>query len=330
MVPLIGFANPPHGRPLTGSWLDLVPQANAILHQLSTGISIGTKAFSHYGSLPPKCAFAREAYYPQAMDLSPQDDSGLAARRAIRDGRHRGPTSGLAPGYVQGNLAILPQALAADFMSFCELNPKPCPLIGTSTPGDWRVPALGEDLDIRTDLPRYRVWRHGELVAEPNSLTEFWRDDLVSFVIGCSFSFEEALMAEGIEIRHIALGRNVPMYRTSIATNAAGPFHGPMVVSMRPMSPADTTRAIAITARFPMVHGAPVHIGNPEQIGIKDIAKPDYGDAVPIDADEVPVFWACGVTPQSVIATMRPEFCITHYPGSMLVTDRKNSEFAIP
>ena len=255
--------------------------------------------------------------------------AGLAARLAIRAGSHRGPTSGLAPGYVQGNLAILPQELAGDFLRFCQLNPKPCPLIGSSAPGDWRVPALGDDIDIRTDLPRYRVWRNGELVAEPEDVRAFWRDDLVSFVIGCSFSFEEALMADGIEMRHIALNRNVPMYRTSIATTEAGPFHGPMVVSMRPMKPADAIRAIQITTRFPAVHGAPVHIGKPEMIGIVDIAKPDYGDAVPVRDDEIPVFWACGVTPQSVIATVKPEFCITHYPGSMLVTDRKNTEFAI-
>ena len=255
--------------------------------------------------------------------------SGLSARRDIRCGAHRGPTSGLAPGFVQGNLVILPRTLAADFLTFCQLNPKPCPLIGTSAPGDWRVPELGDDIDIRTDLPRYRVWRNGELVAEPETINEVWREDLVSFVIGCSFSFEEALMADGIEIRHIARGCNVPMYRTSIATQAAGPFHGPMVVSMRPMKPADAIRAVQITSRFPAVHGAPVHIGKPELIGISDIMKPDYGDAVPVGDDELPVFWACGVTPQSVIATVKPEFCITHYPGSMLVTDRKNSEFGV-
>jgi uncharacterized protein YcsI (UPF0317 family) len=260
---------------------------------------------------------------------APPSDSGLAARLAIRAHQHRGPTSGLAPGYVQGNLAILPQALAADFLRFCQLNPKPCPLIGLSAPGDGRVPALGEDLDIRTDLPRYRVWRNGELVAEPDDVRDFWRDDLVSFVIGCSFSFEEALMSDSIELRHITLKRTVPMYRTSITTAAAGPFHGPMVVSMRPLTPAKAIRAIQITTRFPAVHGAPVHIGKPELIGIADIGKPDYGDAVPVGVDELPVFWACGVTPQSVIATVKPDFCITHYPGAMLVTDRKNSEFAI-
>ena len=266
---------------------------------------------------------------PLRRDDAALPGSGHAARLAVRRGDHHGPTSGLAPGYVQGNLAILPNALAADFLRFCQLNPKPCPLLASSAPGDWRLPALGEDLDIRTDLPRYRVWRNGELAAEPNDVREFWRDDLVSFVIGCSFSFEEALMADGIEMRHIVRGCNVPMYRTSIATAEAGPFHGPMVVSMRPMTPKNAIRAVQITTRFPAVHGAPVHIGKPELIGIKDLDKPDYGDALPVGADELPVFWACGVTPQSVIATVKPEFCITHYPGSMLVTDRKNSELAI-
>jgi uncharacterized protein YcsI (UPF0317 family) len=269
------------------------------------------------------------AVTPMRRDDAIATGSGLAARLAIRAGKHRGVTSGLAPGFVQGNLAILPNALAADFLRFCQLNPKPCPLIGSSAPGDLRVPALAEDLDIRTDLPRYRVWRNGELVAEPEDVRDFWRDDLVSFVIGCSFSFEEALMADGIEMRHIVRGCNVPMYRTSIATKEAGPFHGPMVVSMRPMSPANAIRAIQITTRFPAVHGAPVHIGKPELIGIADLAKPDYGDALPVRDDEIPVFWACGVTPQSVIATVKPDFCITHYPGNMLVTDRRNTEFAI-
>jgi uncharacterized protein YcsI (UPF0317 family) len=268
------------------------------------------------------------AVAPLRRDETAPPYSGLAARLAVRSGAHRGPTAGLAPGYVQGNLAILPKTLAADFMQFCRLNPKPCPLIGTSAPGDPAVPELG-DIDIRTDLPRYRVWKNGELMAEPEDITEFWRDDLVSFVIGCSFSFEEALTAEGIELRHITHGCNVPMYRTSIATHAAGPFHGPMVVSMRPLKPADAIRAVQITTRFPAVHGAPVHLGKPELIGIRDVMKPDYGDAVEVRADELPVFWACGVTPQSVIATVKPDFCITHYPGSMLVTDRKNTEFAI-
>jgi len=258
-----------------------------------------------------------------------RSETGRDARRRIRSGGHRSTTSGLAPGYVQGNLAILPAALAADFARFCALNPKPCPLIGQSEPGDPRLPMLGEDLDIRTDIPRYRVWRNGELVEEMSNLNKVWRDDLVSFVLGCSFSFEEALIENGLELRHQTCNSNVPMYRTNIQCAPAGPFHGPMVVSMRPFTPAKAIRAIQVTTRFPSVHGAPVHIGKPELIGIRDIAKPDYGDAVPLRDDELPVFWACGVTPQSVVATVKPEFCITHAPGYMLVTDLLNSQLAV-
>ena len=255
--------------------------------------------------------------------------TGRAARLAIRRNQYAGPTSGLAPGFVQANLAILPQALAQGFLQFCQLNPKPCPLLGISAPGDPRIPALADDLDIRTDLPRYRVWRDGALVDEPSDVAKWWRDDLVTFAIGCSFSFEQALLEAGIELRHMSCNCTVPMYRTSVETAAAGPFHGPLVVSMRPMKPADAIRAIQITTRFPSVHGAPVHIGKPESIGIKDLARPDWGDAVPVHDDELPVFWACGVTPQSVIMEARLDFCITHYPGAMLVTDRRNTEFAI-
>jgi uncharacterized protein YcsI (UPF0317 family) len=255
--------------------------------------------------------------------------TGLSARLAIRRNDYCGPTAGMAPGFVQANLAILPQKLAQDFLQFCQRNPKPCPLIGVSAPGDPGIPALGADLDIRTDTPRYRIWRDGALVDEPQDLLKWWRDDLVTFAIGCSFSFEQALLEAGIELRHMTCNCTVPMYRTSIATEPAGPFRGPLVVSMRPMKPADAIRAIQITTRFPSVHGAPVHLGRPELIGIKDIAAPDYGDAVPVDDDEIPVFWACGVTPQSVIAAAKPELCITHYPGAMLVTDRRNTEFAI-
>src|SRR5215472_9728088 len=255
--------------------------------------------------------------------------NGRAARLAIRRNQHSGPTSGVAPGFVQGNLAILPQALAQDFLQFCRRNPKPCPLIGVSAPGDWRIPELGDDLDIRTDLPRYRVWKNGVLADEPADLTRYWRDDLVTFAIGCSFSFEQALLDGGIELRHMTCDCTVPMYRTAIETTPAGPFRGRLVVSMRPMTPADAIRAVQITTRFPSVHGAPVHLGKPESIGIADIQKPDWGDAVPVHDDELPVFWACGVTPQSVIMQARPDFCITHYPGAMLVTDRRNTEFAI-
>jgi uncharacterized protein YcsI (UPF0317 family) len=258
-----------------------------------------------------------------------QMSSGLEVRRECRSGRFDGPTAGLAPGFVQGNLAILPGDWADDFLRFCHANPKPCPLLGVSDAGNPALPTLGADLDVRTDLPRYRVWEHGTLITSPTDLMSVWRDDLVSFVIGCSFSFEEALLDAGIELRHMTCNCTVPMYRTSVETVAAGPFHGPLVVSMRPMKPADAIRAIQITTRFPSVHGAPVHIGKPQSIGIKDLARPDWGDAVPVGNDELPVFWACGVTPQSVIMTVRPDFCITHYPSAMLVTDRRNIEFAI-
>jgi uncharacterized protein YcsI (UPF0317 family) len=251
------------------------------------------------------------------------------ARHACRIGQHTGPTASVAPGYVQGNLVVLPRTLAADFQTFCERNPRPCPLIGMSEAGRPHIPALGADLDIRTDLPRYRVWRNGGLVDEPTDVSNYWRDDLVAFVLGCSFSFEEALQAEGLRIRHIEQCCNVPMYRTNVPCAPAGPFAGPLVVSMRPFKPADAARAANITARYPAVHGAPVQIGDPAALGIADLGRPDYGDAVDIAADEVPVFWACGVTPQSIILESKPAFAITHAPGCMLVTDRRNAEFAI-
>jgi uncharacterized protein YcsI (UPF0317 family) len=253
---------------------------------------------------------------------------GRDERLRIRSGAFTGPTAGLAPGNVQTNLVILPQALANDFLRFAGANPRPCPVLAVSEAGNPTFPSLARDLDIRTDLPRYRIWRCGKLVEELTNIGHLWRDDLVSFAIGCSFSFEEALIEDGIEIRHIACGSNVPMYRTSIPCVPAGAFHGPLVVSMRPLRPADAIRAVQITSRFPSVHGAPVHIGLPELIGIKDITKPDYGDAVPVHVDELPVFWACGVTPQAAIAEVKPEFCITHAPGSMLITDLRNSRLA--
>lgn len=250
------------------------------------------------------------------------------ARREYRAGKYAS-TAGVAPGYVQGNLVILPQEQAAAFHRFCQLNPKPCPIIGMSEVGDPSIPALGLDLDIRTDIPQYVVWKDGEAIERPFEVTKHWRDDLVSFVIGCSYSFEEALLADDLPIRHIEQDVLVPMYRTNIACKSAGPFAGPMVVSMRPMKPADAIRAVQITSRFPAVHGAPVHLGLPQSIGIKDISKPDYGDAVQIKDDEIPVFWACGVTPQAVIAAARVPFAITHAPGVMLVTDLKNKHLAV-
>ena len=252
----------------------------------------------------------------------------VAARHACRAG-NSATTAGVANGYVQGNLAILPEKFASAFHRFCQLNPKPCPIIGMSDVGNPKIPALGLDLDIRTDLPRYRVWKDGEVIEEPTNIIAHWRDDLVAFVIGCSYSFEEALLADDIPIRHIERGLRVPMYRTNIACASAGPFAGPMVVSMRPLKPADAIRAVQITSRFPSVHGAPVHLGLPQSIGIADIAKPDYGDAVPIEVNEIPVFWACGVTPQAVIAAAKVPFAITHAPGLMLVTDLKNKHLAV-
>jgi uncharacterized protein YcsI (UPF0317 family) len=253
---------------------------------------------------------------------------GRDARLAYRRG-DTGVSAGVAPGLVQGNLVVLPERQAASFHRFCQLNPKPCPIIGMSEAGDPHIPSLGLDLDIRSDLPRYRVWRHGKLVEEPADIKSLWRDDLVAFVIGCSFSFEEALVADGLSIRHIDERRNVPMYRTSISCVPTGEFSGPMVVSMRPFKPADAIRAVQITTRFPAVHGAPVHLGLPELIGIHDLSKPDYGDAVTVHPDEIPVFWACGVTPQSIILESKPEFAITHAPGRMLVTDLPNTRFSM-
>ena len=252
-----------------------------------------------------------------------------AIRQRIRRGEITGHTSGLAPGRVQGNVVILPARLAADFLRFCQANPKPCPLLAVSEPGDPALPALGADIDMRSDVPRYRVFRHGEMVEEPTDIGHLWRDDLVSFVLGCSFSFEWALLEDGLRLRHQDEGRNVPMYRTSVPTVAAGNFRGPLVVSMRPFRPAEAIRAIQITSRFPGVHGAPVHLGKPELIGIRDLARPDCGDAVTVGTDELPVFWACGVTPQAVIAEAKPDFCITHAPGAMLITDLSNSRLAV-
>ncbi|GHU07360.1 UPF0317 protein [Betaproteobacteria bacterium] len=255
--------------------------------------------------------------------------SALEARQAIRRGEWVRHTSGLAPRNAQANLAILPEKLASDFLRFCQRNPKPCPLLAVSEPGDPFLPTLGEDVDIRSDVPQYRVWRNGKLVEEVTDITPFWRDDLVSFLLGCSFSFEHALIDAGIELRHVTQGKNVAMYRTNIETIPAGPFHGPMVVSMRPMTAANAIRAVQLTARVPRVHGAPVHLGDPAQIGIADINKPDFGEAVDILPGELPVFWACGVTPQSVVMSMSPEFCITHSPGYMLITDLLNSDLAL-
>jgi uncharacterized protein YcsI (UPF0317 family) len=249
------------------------------------------------------------------------------ARRIIRAGEHTGHTAGIAPAFVQGNLCILPKDMALEFAAFCQRNPKPCPLIGMGAPGDPTLPDLG-DIDIRTDLPRYRVFEAGRLVDEPTDIAKYWSDDLVTFVLGCSFSFERPLLEAGLRLAHIEHDTTVPMYRTSIACVPAGRFKGPMVVSMRAFAPADAIRAIQITSRFPAVHGAPVHIGLPEAIGIADLSRPDWGDPPRIEPGQLPVFWACGVTPQAAIEAARPALCITHKPGAMLITDKLNTALA--
>jgi len=251
-------------------------------------------------------------------------------RQLIRINQHDGVTSGLCQGYVQCNLVILPQAWAEQFTLFCRANPKPCPLIAISKVGDPHIAELGQDLDIRTDISSYRLFEDGQLTREMSDISHLWNDDLVSFLIGCSFSFEEALIAEGLDVRNISEQRNVPMYRTNIDCTAAGPFKGKMVVSMRPFNDADAKEAIKITGRFPSVHGAPVHVGDPKIIGINNINQPDYGDAVTINSDEQPIFWACGVTPQVALQQAKPPFCITHSPGCMLITDLLNSSFEQP
>ncbi|MDO5640855.1 MAG: putative hydro-lyase [Paracoccus sp. (in: a-proteobacteria)] len=253
----------------------------------------------------------------QSVDLSdPQ-----AMRAAIRQGAFSGPTAGMGGDALQANLVILPKADAVDFLRFCQQNPRPCPLLAVGEPGDPSLPTLGKDIDLRHDLPRYRLWRDGALTDEPTDIAGLWRDDLVSFALGCSFSFEDALARAGIPLRHQAAGRNVPMYRTNIQTRPAGRFAGPLVVSLRPMPAADAIEAAIICNGFPLAHGAPVHLGDPAQIGIADLAHPDYGDAPDIHPGDMPVFWACGVTPQAVLEAARLPFAITHAPGHMLVTD---------
>ncbi|MBC7602344.1 MAG: putative hydro-lyase [Ramlibacter sp.] len=245
-----------------------------------------------------------------------------ALRLAAREGRFNEPTSGHAPGYLQANLMIVPQAYAFDFLLFCQRNPKPCPLIEVLEPGALE-PKCASGADIARDIPGYRVYRDGELAGEPDEIAHLWRDDFVSFLIGCSFSFEAAVVDAGVPLRHVRQGRNVAMYRTNIPCESAGPFEGEMVVSMRPIKSRDVAKVVEISGRFAVAHGAPVHIGNPAAIGITDLARPDYGDAVSIEEDEVPIFWACGVTPQWVAQKSRLPLCITHAPGKMFVTDLK-------
>ncbi len=263
---------------------------------------------------------------------SPRDlaDASPGQLRALaRQGELRGNTSGLAPGFVQCNLVILPETWATDFLRFCQANPRPCPLLGVSPePGATGLPRLG-DIDLRSDLPAYRVFRDGRLVEERGDIASLWQDDFVAFALGCSFSFEEALIAAGLEVRNVSEGANVPMYRSNLRCESAGAFRGDMVVSMRPFPAADAIRAIQICSRFPAVHGAPVHLGDPSLIGIDDLGRPDFGDPVSVREDELPLFWACGVTPQVALEQAAPPLAITHSPGCMLITDLRNAELAV-
>jgi uncharacterized protein YcsI (UPF0317 family) len=265
---------------------------------------------------------ATHAMRQTASSLSP-----TALRQMIRQGLYDGPTCGLAPGYVQANLVILPLDWAGEFQQFCWSNPKPCPLLHRTALGSPHCPEWGS-IDLRSDLPRYRVFRNGELVDSPTDIGRLWQNDLVGFLIGCSFSFEEALIEAGLPVRHVQLGRNVPMYITNRPCAPAGRFHGALVVSMRPIPSSSVERVIEVTGRFERVHGAPVHVGDPAELGVADIDCPDFGDAVPVHDNEVPVFWACGVTPQRAIAVAKPPLAITHVPGCMLVTDIPNRTLA--
>ena len=250
-------------------------------------------------------------------------------RQLIRNGSLVQPTSGIAPGHVQANLAILPRDLAFDFLLFCQRNPKPCPLLEVVEPGDVEPAQFAPGADLRTDVPLYRVYEYGEMTAEVEDISEFWRDDFVSFLLGCSFSFETALIRAGIPLRHIEQDTNVSMFITNIPATSAGVFTGPTVVSMRPVRQEQVVRAVQVTSRFPAVHGAPLHVGDPSAIGIEDIMRPDFGEPTEVKDGEVPVFWACGVTPQAAAMASRPSMMITHSPGYMFITDKKDEDLAV-
>lgn len=250
-------------------------------------------------------------------------------RELIRKGEVDLPTSGMSEGYLQANLAILPKKYAYDFLLFAQRNPKPCPILEVLDEGSPITKIMADGADIRTDVPRYRIYKDGEYVKEVKDLKDLWRDDFVTFVIGCSFSFEKAMLEADVPVRHIEDEHNVPMYITNIATLPAGIFHGNTVVSMRPIPYKDIVRATTVTARFPATHGAPIHIGDPSIIGIKDIDKPDFGEKSIIKEGEVPVFWACGVTPQAVAMASKPEIMITHAPGHMLILDKKDAYVSV-
>lgn len=250
------------------------------------------------------------------------------ARAAFRDGLAV-PTSGFAYGHAQANLIIVPRAQAFDVLLFAQRNPKPCPILGILDAGETEGPLL-VDGDIRTDVPRYTIYENGVKTAEPTDITPYWRDDLVTFIVGCSFTFESALRAGGVAVAHIDQGVNVPMFRTSRRCASAGVMSGPLVVSMRPIPASQVADAVRITSRYPAVHGAPVHVGNPGELGIMDLQRPDFGDPVSIPDGHIPVFWACGVTPQAAVMETRPELAIGHAPGHMLVTDARDSDYQVP
>jgi len=242
-------------------------------------------------------------------------------RAEIRAGRYTGHTAGLGRGHLQANLVILPVGMALDFMRFCQRNPKPCPLVGVSDTGDPMMRTLGRDIDIRSDVPAYNIYRAGRLERSVPDITDLWGDDMVAFALGCSFTFEHALMQAGLPLWHVENDTTVPMFRTSVPCVSAGPFSARMVVSMRALPKGRVDEAAALSRRYPLAHGAPVHLGDPAEIGIPDIARPDWGDPAPVPRGHVPVFWACGVTPQVAIEAAAPPLCITHRPGHMLITD---------
>jgi uncharacterized protein YcsI (UPF0317 family) len=262
-----------------------------------------------------------------AVEPTAAIDAAAAARAMIRRGEHVGPTSGLAPGFAQANLVVLPSDYALDFLRFCVRNPKPCPVLEVTDTGSPHPVTVARGADLRTDVPRYQVFRDGRFVDEVTDVRPYWQSDLVAFLLGCSFTFDWALTAAGLPVAHQQQGVNVPMYVTNRPCVGAGSFRGPMVVSMRPFAGADIARAVEISARFPSMHGAPVHIGDPAALGIADVSRPDYGQAVRFSAGDVPVFWACGVTPQTVVVGARPELAIFHAPGHMFITDQPHTYF---
>ena len=262
------------------------------------------------------------------MTLTALPTDPVEVRGLIREGRLVQPTGGFAPGHVQANLAILPRDLAFDFLLYCQRNPKPCPLLEVIEPGEVEPSEFAPGADIRSDIALYRVYEHGEMTAEVEDISEYWRDDLLSFLLGCSFSFETAMVRAGIPLQHIDQEKNVSMFITNIPTTPAGAFSGPMVVSMRAINREQVVKAVQVTSRFPATHGAPVHIGDPEAIGIKDIYKPDFGEPTDFEDGQIPVFWACGVTPQAAAMQSRPPLMITHAPGHMFVTDKSDEDMS--